>query len=377
MKKHIERHRNIIDFTLSSLWRRKGRNIALVTVYTAIVFILASVIFFTDAIKREASLVLQNSPEMIVQRMSGGRHELLPEKYAEKIRHIRGVQSVKTRLWGYYYDPIVGANYTLIASEDAMGDGKIAVGQGVSRTRLLYEGDAMEFRTFDGSIIDLNVAKILPQESELVSSDLVVVTPGDFRRLFGTPKDYSTDLALSVRNSKELATIAVKIAGLLPDTRQILREEILRTYDAVFSWRSGMMIVILTGSLLAFIIFAWDKASGLSMEEKKEIAILKAVGWETSDVIIMKFWEGIVISLSAFLAGAILAYCHIFFASGALFASALKGWSVLYPTFKIIPAIDFAQLAALFFLTVFPYTASTIVPSWRAAIADPDSVMKQ
>ena len=377
MKKRIERHRNIIDFTLSSLWRRKGRNIALVTVYTAIVFILASVIFFTDAIKREASLVLQNSPEMIVQRMSGGRHELLPDKYAEKIRHIRGVQSVKTRLWGYYYDPIVGANYTLIASENEIEDGKIAVGQGVSRTRLLYEGDAMEFRTFDGSIVDLNVAKILPQESELVSSDLVVVTPGDFRRLFGTPKDYSTDLVLNVRNSKELATIAVKIAELLPDTRQILREEILRTYDAVFSWRSGMMIVILTGSLLAFIIFAWDKASGLSMEEKKEIAILKAVGWETSDVILLKFWEGIVISLSAFLVGVILAYFHIFFASGIFFSSALKGWSVLYPSFKIIPSVDFAQLAALFFLTVFPYTASTIVPSWRAAIADPDSVMKQ
>jgi len=48
-----------------------------------------------------------------------------------------------------------------------------------------------------------------------------------------------TDLVLRVRNPKEIPTIAVKIAELLPDTRIILREEILRTYDAVFSWREG------------------------------------------------------------------------------------------------------------------------------------------
>ena len=136
------------------------------------------------------------------------------------------------------------------------------------------------------------------------------------------------------------------------------------------------MIVILMGALLAFIIFAWDKASGLSQEERKEIGILKAIGWETSDVILMKFWEGMAISLSSFLVGALLAYVHVFFASSALFEPALKGWAVLYPRFKPIPFIDASQLAALFFLTVVPYTVATIIPSWRAATVDPDSVMR-
>ena len=60
------------------------------------------------------------------------------------------------------------------------------------------------------------------------------------------------------------------------------------------------MLVILFGGLLAFVILAWDKASGLSVEEKRETGILKAVGWETSDVILLKFWEGLAISLSSF-----------------------------------------------------------------------------
>ena len=377
MGKWIERQRNVIDFTLSSFLRRKGKNAALVSVYTLVVFLLASVMLFTHSIREEAFLILKGSPEMIVQRMVAGRHELIPLGYMDKISPIRGVSSVKGRLWGYYYDPIVGANYTLIVpEEDQPGAGNIVIGQGVSRTRLAFVGDTIEFKTYDGVLIHLEVKNTISSKSELVSSDLVLVSDDDFRKLFGTPKGLATDLTLKVRNPRELPTIAVKIAELLPDTRQILRDEILRTYDAVFNWRGGILVVILLGALLAFIIFAWDKASGLSSEERREIGILKAIGWETSDVILMKFWEGMVVSLSSFLGGIILAYIHVFLASSMLFEPVLKGWAVLYPQFKLTPFIDASQVAALFFLTVFPYTVATIIPSWRAATVDPDSVMR-
>jgi len=377
MRKWIERQRNILDFTLSSLLRRKRKNIALISVYILVVFFLASVLFFTHSIRKEASIILKASPEMIIQRMVAGRHELIPTGYIDKIKEIRGVQSVKKRLWGYYYDPIVGANYTLVVPEDRqLNTGKITIGEGISRTRLVFEGDTMEFRTYDGVLIDLEIKSRISPESELISSDLILISEDDFRRLFGTPKAYVTDLTLQVKNPRELSTIATKIAELLPDTRQILRDEILRTYDAVFNWRGGIMIVILLGAMLAFIIFAWDKASGLSSEERREIGILKAIGWETSDVILMKFWEGMVVSLSSFLFGIIFAYVHVFFASSMLFEPVLKGWAVLYPKFRIIPFIDASQIAALFFLTVVPYTVATIIPSWRAATVDPDSVMR-
>src|SRR4030043_570048 len=327
MRKWIERQRNILDFTLSSLLRKKRKNIALLFGYTLVVFFLASVLFFTHSIRKEASIILKASPEMIIQRLVAGRHELIPMNYIDKIKEIRGVSSVKARLWGYYYDPIVGANYTLIVPEDRqLNTGKITIGEGISRTRLVFEGDTMEFRTYNGIVIDLEIKSRISPESELISSDLILISEDDFRRLFGTPKPYVTDLTLHVKNPRELSTIAVKIAELLPDTRQILRDEILRTYDAVFNWRGGILVVILLGAMLVFIIFAWDKASGLSLEERKEIGILKAIGWETSDVILMKFWEGMVVSLSSFLLGVLLAYAHVFFGGATLFAPVLKGW---------------------------------------------------
>ena len=280
-------------------------------------------------------------------------------------------------MWGYYYDPVVGANYTLMVPEHYGHEpGSIVIGEGISRTRLSFPGDEMEFRAFDGSLMTLQVADIFPAESELVSSDLMLMSEADFRRLFDIPPDHATDIAVRVRNPRELTTIALKISEMLPDTRIILRDEILRTYDSIFNWRGGLMIFLLAGALLAFLILAWDKASGLSQDEKREIGILKAIGWETSDVILMKFWEGLVISLSAFSAGIILAYGHVFFTKSFLFEPVLKGWSVLYPDFRLIPFIDPSQVATLFFLTVVPYTVATIIPSWSAATIDPDAVMR-
>jgi len=67
----------------------------------------------------------------------------------------------------------------------------------------------------------------------------------------------------------------------------------------------------------------------------------------------------------------------VFFASAPLFEHAFKGWAVLYPEFKLSPAINPYQIAVLFFLTVLPYTLITLVPTWKAAVMDPDAVMRQ
>jgi lipoprotein-releasing system permease protein len=373
----IEAQRNILDFTLSSLLRRKRKNAALILVYTLVVFLIASVMFFTHSIRKEASLVLKDAPEMVVQKLVAGRQDLMPLDYIEKIKGIKGIDSIKGRLWGYYFDPFFGANYTLMSpDDDRLPSGTIAIGEGIAKDRKVHAGDMVALNAYNGETMLFKVQEIFSAESALVSADLVLMSGDDLRDLFGIPKGNVTDLTLKVRNPRELGTIAQKIVQTLPDTRPITRDEILRTYDSIFNWRGGVIIVILFVAVISFFIFAWDRASGLGAEEKREIGILKAIGWETSDVILMKFWEGMVISFSSFLLGMLLAYAHVYFTSSLLFEPVLKGWSVIYPDFKLIPFIDAYQISTLFFLTVLPYTVSTIVPSWRAATIDPDLVMR-
>ncbi len=373
----IERQRYILDYTVSALLRRKGKNSSLLLVYTLIVFVLSSVIFFTHALKKEAELVLKDGPEIVVQRTMTGRNQPVPLAWAESIRKISGVMAVRPRLWGYVYDTLLKANFTLmVPAENQPEQGSIDVGSGVARAYGASTGDMIAFAGHDGEHRIFTVRNIIDSESQLLTSDLVLLSELDYRDFSGIAAGQASDLVLRVRNPKEYSTVAKKITRMYPDSRPIVRTEIQRTYDAVFSWRSGLIVLIFSASALAFVIFAWDKASGLSAEERREIGILKAVGWETSDVMLMKFWEGVAVSLTAFLAGTVLAYAHVFFASSALFMPVLKGWSTLYPSFRLTPFVDFGQVATLFLFSVVPYTITTVIPAWRAATIDPDAVMR-
>jgi cell division protein FtsX len=375
--KWIERQRAFMDFTLSSLGRRKFRNLSLLMVYALVIFLVSSVIFFANALRKEAQTVLEGSPEMIVQRTVGGRHSLIPTNYAAKIDRIRGTSAVKPRLWGYYYHPASRSNYTIMVPEKfGRPDDTVETGAGVLRTWGALWEDKMYFKAHDGEALFLKAIGTMTEETDLVSADLILMSESTFRKISGVPEGHATDLTVRIRNQRESQTIARKIVQALPDTRPILKEEINRTYTSLFDWRAGYVIVLLGGAVLAFFIFAWDKATGLSAEEKTEIGILKGIGWDTSDVLIMKFWEGAVISICAFLLGVITAYVHVYFASATLFEHALKGWAILYPKFTLRPAVNAYQLAILFFLTVVPYTLITIVPMWKVAVTDPDVVMR-
>ena len=90
----------------------------------------------------------------------------------------------------------------------------------------------------------------------------------------------------------------------------------------------------------------------------------------------MKFREGMAISFTSFTTGLIMAYIHVFLSSAPLFEPVMKGWAVLCQEFRVVPFINFYQVATLLFLTVVPYTTATVIPSWRAATVDPDAVMR-
>ncbi|MBN2123229.1 MAG: ABC transporter permease [Deltaproteobacteria bacterium] len=386
----VHRHILILDYAVTGILKRRWKSLVVVLTYSGIVFLLASILFMTDALKYEAMKMLEGSPELIVQRLIGGRHDLIPVRYMEKISSIRGVREVSPRLWGYYYDPPTDANYTILAADAAIpsagleegssllpiSDGECLIGQGIYDARFLDLESILPMKRANGELHVLRVKGILTPESSLMTNDLVVATAADVKRIFGIPDGSATDLAVSISNPREVDTIALKILEALPDTRTISRNQLARTYEAVFDWRGGLLAVILLAAAAAFIILAWDKATGLSEEERREIGLLKASGWMISDVLELKMLEGAVLSFTSFLTGVIAAYVHVFMAGGTFFLPVLKGWSTLFPEFALIPRIDLFTLTVLMFLTVFPYIAVTILPSWKAAATEPDLVMR-
>jgi len=381
-------HLKIIEYAISSLLRRKYKSLAIVVAFAVTVAALASVLLLSNALRIEAAAVLQAAPDLIVQRTLAGRHELIPVTYAETIRDIRGVGGATPRYWGYYYDALTEANYTLMGTGGEAGllallEGRLpadntecAVGAGVADLRGSADSGELILVNSRNMGVLYDVSGIFTAESSLLTNDLIVLTDTAVQDFFGFPPGLATDIALTVRNSNEVQTVAAKIKKIFPETRPITRQELIRTYDMAFNWRSGMMLTVFCAAIIAFCIMAWDKATGISAEEKQEIGVLKAVGWDTSDVLVLKFWEGMVIALTAFLLGIIIGFVHVFLFDAFILAAVIKGWSVLFPNFDLTPQLNLFHLFIMGFLTIVPYVACTVFPSWKTAITDPETAMR-
>ncbi len=382
---------NILDYALSLLIRRKLKNLGVMMVFMAVIFLLASFQLVTSALKDSASTILTTVPHITVQKMSAGRQVPYVADDEQLLTGIFGVARVRERIWGYYFDEKNGANYTVVGLEQhsvapAVAEvllwgqlpqqaGDVVIAGLVQQSMQL--GNRKMFSLFrpDLSMKSFRVVGQFSRGSGLVTDDVMLMSRRDAADLFGMNESFITDLLIDVANPTEIDTIAAKISARLPGARVITKNQIEKTYNVVFSWRSGFGSICLLTSLFAFIILSWDKASGLSPEEKREMAILKVTGWQTSDIMLLRFWESSVIAVLAFLGGYSLAWFHVVFFDGALLRPVLLGWSVIKPSLRLSPSFvlhDFLLIAAF---SVIPYMTATIVPAWKSAMVRPDSVI--
>lgn len=384
----MKRLLHLMEYAASSLWRRKLKNISLVAIYTFFVTLIASVLFLSDSLKEEMHTLLSHSPELIVQYTSVGRHSPISESLVDSIKEIAGVKNAYSRIWGYYYDPITSANYTIMGIENneekvdllsgrlPRNAGECAIGFGVASLRKVSLSEDLVLLNSQNTGTLFEIVGVFRSSSQIMTNDLVLISSADARDFFAISKGEAIDIVVSIANSNEVETIARKIKHHYPRTRPISRSEIIRTYDAVFNWRSGFMFVLFISALIAFMIMSWQNAAGISAEEKSEVAILKAIGWDTGDILLFKFWEGFIISATSFLSGIIVSFIHVFYANAFILLPLLSGWSVLFPPLRPHPNIQLYQLVTLGFLTVLPYMVSILIPAWRTAIMDPDEIMK-
>lgn len=392
----LKKQLNILDHSLSSLWRRKNKNISIIVIFSLIIFLLASFQLLTASLTDTAEKILTTAPEIIIQKMVAGRQESIPLSYLIKMKTIFGIRKSSPRIWGYYFDVNNGANYTVIGvdsdifqSDDnfftTLQDnsdyilekaGDVFLGQAVHESLELDDRKYFSFFRPDLSLKTMRIVGTFSPKTNILTADMVIMSLADARDLFQITSDHATDLRITVANPSEIDTIAKKIAEKIPDSRVLTRGQIQKTYQVIFGWRGGFASMLLLTTLAAFIILAWDKASGLSPEEKREIAILKIIGWETADILSTRFWEGILISGFSFILGTSIAFLHVFFFEASLFKPMMLGWSVTRPSLQFVPVVALADIMLLICFTIIPYMAATVIPAWRCAVVPPDAAIR-
>jgi len=373
----LRRQRALLEFALASLLRRSGKMVVLGAVLTLIVFLLASLAFLRSSVRLEAAATLRDAPDLVVQRLVAGRQELVPQATVAAVQAIPGVGRAHGRLWGYYFDAAAGANYTLVVPPTGPpAPGETAIGAGVARSRQGYSTDVLAFRSYRGAAVLLTVKAVLPDRADLIAGDLMLVSELDFRTLFALPTDVVNDIVVHLEPGANPGQVERETLRALPGARVVTRQEMLATADSFLDWRRGLMAIVVLAMALGLVIVAADKPAALSVEEQKEIGILRALGWSKTDVLVAKAWESLAVSLVALLVGMLAAYVHIYPFGAGLFAPVLRGWAVLTPHLHLAPSLDFPFLAVIAVSTIALPVSGTLLASYRPASDDPGAVIR-
>lgn len=350
-----------------------------------------------DAIKLELNTTLKTLPQITLQRFVAGKQTDVSIDRVDTLLGIEGIHSATPRIWGYYYFKPAGVNFSIVgidAYEEQYSitlsklienfhiktlerDQSMIIGEGVQKVLSEnYYTDFFNFVTSEGKWQKVSIAGVFRSNLSLEANDLIILPKKLAYTIFGMDKNRATDIIVKVANPKEIATIVQKITTLFPDMRAITQDDIRVSYQNIFDYKSGFFLSLFSVCAFAFFIIIYDKSSGLSAEEKKEIGILKAIGWSGDDILQEKFYESFIIAMGAFLIGISFSFFYVYGLHAPLLRNVFMGYSELKPPFVLPFSLDYAMFVLLFLLSVPIYIAATLIPSWRASSLDADEVMR-
>jgi ABC-type lipoprotein release transport system permease subunit len=358
-----------------------------------LVFLLSSLFFITNSIKYELDSTVDSLPEITVQKIKAGRHYDIDVGVLDQILEINGVESAVARVWGYYYFENAGVNFSVVGVDEYEEQYKnsfvkaakeldftkpsMIVGEGVKKVMdRNYYKEYFNFIKPDGTLKKIELSGTFRADTELESNDVIVMSKANVREIFDIDEQKATDIVIKVANHNEIATVASKIKLLYPDSRVVTKDDLKISYQNIFDYKSGIFLALFVISLFTFFIIVYDKASGLSSEQKREIGILKAIGWRVDDILREKFYEGFIVSLFSYMSGIILALAFVYILKAPLLQNIFTGYSQLKTSFNLPFVFDMQTLALLFFLSVPIYIAAIIIPSWRSATLEADEVIR-
>ncbi|MGB3962310.1 MAG: FtsX-like permease family protein [Sulfurimonas sp.] len=387
----------LMEYAINALLRQKYKSIFISVVFVVLTFLLTSVFFIVNSMKYELNSTLDALPQIILQATKGGKHYDIETKEVANILEIEGVNDAVARVWGYYYFQNAGVNFSLVGidsyetqSKESLskiaqsyelqtqeGQPSMLIGEGVQKImKKNYYKNYFNFIKNDGSFKRVEIAGVFESDTELESNDMIVMSKETLRDIFEMPESQATDIIIKIANPSEISTVASKLKLMYPNCLVITKEDLKVSYENIFNYKSGVFLALFVIALFTFFIIIYDKVSGLSSEEKREVGILKALGWRIDDVLKEKFYESFILSFVSYILGVILAFAFVYTLQAPLLRDIFIGYSELKPSFELPFVFDIQTLFLVFFLSVPIYIAATIIPSWRVATLESDEVIR-
>ena len=389
------RNSSFFYFLTLNLLKEKRRFVGIVLISTLLIFLLSSVLFISSSIKSTLNSSLNAQPDFIVQNIKGGKVSAIQASQVDKIVNIFGVKQVTKRVYGrYFFDEkysalIVGVDFLdeqssknlakVIDSVDLKlfySKDNMLVGQGVlSYLNSHYYAASYNFLTPSGAMQKVSLFEALNTKGSLLSNDMIIMPLELAQKVLGLQEGELTDIALNVPNDSEWESIKAKLQSLNFSTRVVSKKDMQKSYESLFNYKGGVFLVLYLIVIATFSLLLYLRYSLASSLERKEIAILRAVGCSIKDVLNLKFLENIFLVIFAFILGSSLAYIFVFILGAPLLKNIFLGGANLEQFATFAPVVDYGVLSTIFIVYAVAFLGSVLIPVWKIAVTEPKEAL--
>lgn len=365
--------------------RRPGEVLLTSAAVAALVFTAATPLLVLQGLGTTVDRILDDAPSLVIRRTGTSGFVPVPvEEGLPAARSVRGVVEVRPRAWGMVAGSeaprmIVGVDEATGGGLRGLGIGSPGPGEAIAGTgaapgpgatlSLVPSGGGPP-RTF-------RVVASLPDGSDLVGHDLILLAWDDAAALLGLPPGTATDLALTVFHDGEETAILPDLQGAVPwPVRIAARADERKSLTTALSRLGGMASLVLAPAVLglALLVLAGAREGG---GRRKEVGLLKAVGWTTSDVVRLRLLRALVLAVPGLAIGLAAAFAVAIRPGVPGLVATWMGWKGVGPRLLLDGAGAVTVLAGVGGAVLAPWLVATLWPILRDSTDDPAVLLEE
>ncbi|HEO99216.1 MAG: ABC transporter permease [Campylobacterales bacterium] len=379
------------------LFKQKSKHLGIMSISVVMIALVSAVLFISSSLQKTLQDTLDEQADFTVTRIEAGRPVSTPLAWVDKIIEIEGVSEVAPRIHGrYFYAPgeesflVVGIDFfdeqgskalqSLLKGIDLkqfFAEESMIVGEGVKDfLQKHYYKDTFSFKTPRGEFKKVKIDEVLPGSLNLLANDMIIMPIGLAREIFGLKEDEVTDITFNVPNDAEWDNVIGKLHLVDYEIRVVEKREVEKAYENLYNYKGGIFLILYIIALLTLMLILYQRYAMVYSHERKEIGILRAVGWSIRDILKLKFYETLILVISSFVIGTVAAYGYVFVLGAPVLIEIFLGGANLENQVQLIPEVSFGTLGSLFLLYAVPFFAAVLIPSWRVAVIPPKEAMR-
>ena len=387
----ISKHRALLLNAFKCLLRNPARSAIVILSLIALLTPFVTGIAICEGIKCQYKSALEQGGDVYVARDNYGSNAPIELDMIEQIQGIQGVTHVVPRVIGRTYVKgkflaVLGAapqyfpsSIKIIQGTAPKAKGEVLLGRKAAEFAGLEVGTRFSMKRKPAQVF--KIVGLFASPCNIWNTDLVLMDFGDASDLFGLDGK-ATDLSVMTRPGyEEIVDIIVRLSeeeeqsgqpALRVQTRELIDRYSQRGFDIKAGFYTGFYCLVFALGIPSIGVIS---GFGLS-ERRREIGVMKSLGWQTQEVLEMVALENLLLSLLSVPFIVLVTAGWIYLLNGAgiskFFIASLDVMIPFSVPSRIFPIPVFLGTLLAIIMTM----VGSIYSTWRTSIVPPSEAMK-